>query len=33
MTAQEYQKLEQVLFYGITQARMSNAEFQKFRQN
>lgn len=30
MTAQEYQKLEQVLFYGIAQARISNAEIQEF---
>ena len=29
MTAREYKKLDNVLFYGISQARASNREFQE----
>lgn len=29
MTAKEYKKLEKVLSYGISQARVSNREFQE----
>lgn len=32
MTAIEYKKLEKVLFYGISQARASNKEFQQMEK-
>lgn len=31
MTAREYKKLERALFYGISQARASNREFQEMQ--
>lgn len=32
MTAREYKKLEQTLFYAIGQARASNREFQQMKK-